>query len=87
MNMRAYHTVEHVRILDDILFLEVDGKLLQRRLSDLSPRLMHASDAEKACFEVSPSGYGIHWPLVDEDISVDALLGIVHRPEQWKQTA
>lgn len=85
--MRAYHTVEQVRISDDTLFLEVDGKPLQWRLSDLSPRLMHASAAEKASFEVSPSGYGIHWPLVDEDLSIDGLLGIVHSPEQWKQTA
>lgn len=85
--MRAYHTVEQVRISDDTLFLVVDGRPLQRHLSELSPRLMRASVAERACFEVSPSGYGIHWPLVDEDLSVDGLLGIVNRPEQWKQSA
>jgi len=27
-------------------------------------------------FEISPSGYGIHWPDVDEDISIKAFLGI-----------
>jgi len=26
--------------------------------------------------EISPSGYGVHWPDVDEDISVKAFLGI-----------
>jgi len=31
--------------------------------------------------EISPSGYGIHWPLLDEDLSVDGLLGIIHAPE------
>jgi len=29
-------------------------------------------------YEFSPSGYGIHWPLIDEDISMDGLLGIAH---------
>ena len=27
-------------------------------------------------FEISPSGYGVHWPDVDEDISVKAFLGL-----------
>jgi hypothetical protein len=24
--------------------------------------------------EVSPAGYGLHWPLVDEDLSIDGIL-------------
>jgi len=28
---------------------------------------------------VSPSGYGIHWPELDEDLSVDGLIGIRHQ--------
>jgi hypothetical protein len=27
---------------------------------------------------MSPSGYGIHWPLVDEDLSIDGLIGAIH---------
>ena len=33
---------------------------------------------EKNQFEIAPSGYGIHWPLIDEDLSIDGLPGIVH---------
>ena len=40
---------------------------------------------ERATFEISPSGYGIHWPLLDEDISIDGLLGIVHTPKKPMQ--
>ena len=25
--------------------------------------------------ELSPGGYGIHWPLLDEDISIGGLVG------------
>ncbi|MBX9680799.1 MAG: DUF2442 domain-containing protein [Gemmataceae bacterium] len=36
------------------------------------PRLMNGTDAERQNFEVS--GSGIHWPDLDEDISVEGLL-------------
>jgi hypothetical protein len=32
-----------------------------------SQRLAHASLAERNRAELSPSGYGIHWPPIDED--------------------
>ena len=51
-------------------------------LSELSPVLQNASDGRKNPFEISPSGYGIHWPLLDEDLSIDGLLGVVHRPKK-----
>jgi hypothetical protein len=30
-------------------------------------------------YEISPSGYGIRWPLIDEDLSIDGLLGVRHQ--------
>ena len=39
-----------------------------------SERLAHASAAERNRAELSPSGYGIHWPLIDEDLAVGPLL-------------
>ena len=39
-----------------------------------SPRLANASAEQRSRFEVSPSGYGIHWPLIDEDLSVKGLV-------------
>ena len=38
------------------------------------PRLAHASAAERASYELLGQGEGIHWPLVDEDISVAGLM-------------
>lgn len=37
-------------------------------------RLTNATLKQLKNFEVSPSGYGIHWPDVDEDISVKSFL-------------
>jgi hypothetical protein len=31
-------------------------------------------DHERNEFKISPSGYGIHWSLLDEDLSINGLL-------------
>ena len=38
------------------------------------PRLANASASERANYELMGDGQGIHWPSVDEDISVVGLL-------------
>lgn len=78
--MKKYHDVEDVAFDGDSLLIKVDGKAHRFALADVSHRLLVASPAERARFEISPSGYGIHWPLLDEDLSIDGLLGIVHAP-------
>ena len=62
------------------MILTIDGREKTFRVSEISPALQNASEEEKNLFEISPSGYGIHWPLLDEDLSIDGLLGVVHRP-------
>jgi hypothetical protein len=39
-----------------------------------SERLARASQTERDRAELSPSGYGIHWPLLDEDLAVGPLV-------------
>ena len=39
-----------------------------------SERLARASLLERSRAELSPSGYGIHWPLIDEDLAVGPLI-------------
>lgn len=39
-----------------------------------SERLARASRVERDRAELSPSGYGIHWPLIDEDLAVGPLI-------------
>jgi len=58
--------------------VQVDGCECIFDLKEISSRLLHASSEQRAKYEVSPSGYGIHWPLIDEDLSIDGLLGITH---------
>lgn len=38
------------------------------------PRLLHATQAQRDNWKVAGAGYGIHWPDIDEDLSVERLL-------------
>ena len=68
----------------------VEGDALTVRLTDgratsapvaWCPRLANATPEQRRAFEVAGGGYGLHWPTVDEDVSVEGLLrGIPARP-------
>jgi hypothetical protein len=46
------------------------------------PRLLHATPAERERLELMGDGEGIHWPEIDEDLSVAGLLrGTTGAPE------
>lgn len=38
------------------------------------PRLLRATAAERSRWEIAGVGRGIHWPKIDEDISLEGLL-------------
>ncbi|MFA7403484.1 MAG: DUF2442 domain-containing protein [Pelobacteraceae bacterium] len=78
--MNKYHDVQRVAFTDGEMVLTVDGVTHHLDLKTVSPRLLQAAQTERERYEISPSGYGIHWPLIDEDLSIDGLLGITHAP-------
>jgi len=49
------------------------------------PRLTHGTDGERANWRLIAGGEGIHWPDLDEDISVAAL--IAGRPSTESQSS
>ena len=72
--MSKLHSVENVEFSDEHLLLVVDGQTYRIALAACSPRLARASMAQRRRFEVSPGGYGIHWPEIDEDLAIGPLL-------------
>lgn len=85
--MKAYHEIKNLHFSGDYMILTIDGDEKKFRIKKISSALEGASQNERNAYEISPSGYGIHWPLIDEDISIDGLLGIVHAKEQKRRTA
>lgn len=63
-----------VTVSEDTLSVELaDGRTIAVPLA-WYPRLMHATSAERTSWRLIGGGRGIHWPAVDEDISVANLL-------------
>jgi hypothetical protein len=72
--MEKVYKISSVKITKKYLLLIIDNQEYKFLLSDVSDRLFMASEYEKNDFRISPSGYGIHWRLIDEDISINGLL-------------
>lgn len=86
--MNAHHNLRVLKINDEILSLDIDNRIFTFKLGDISKKLLNASPIEREKFELSPSGYGIHWPLLDEDLSIDGLLGVQHKlPETHSEVS
>ncbi len=79
--MSRVHEVSRIRFEGRHMFMVIDGKEYGVDLSVVSSVLLNASAEARNQYEVSPSGYGIHWPELDEDLSVDGLLGLGHACE------
>jgi hypothetical protein len=63
-----------VKVTDDSLSAELtDGRTIIVPLA-WYPRLLHATPSERNSWRLIGGGRGIHWPEVDEDISVANLL-------------
>jgi len=72
--MKKLHYVSEIRFDKDFLYLKVDNRMLKIKLYEISDRLVKANENEKNDYQISPSGYGIHWRLIDEDLSINGLL-------------
>jgi hypothetical protein len=67
-------SVLSVKITERTLTVDLqDGRSISAPLS-WYPRLLHGSPAERNNWRVIGRGEGIHWPDLDEDISVSGLL-------------
>ncbi len=72
--MKKVHSIRTIEAEDDYLHLVVEGKSYRLRWQDCSPRLAMTTPAQRKHFEVSPAGYGIHWPEIDEDLAITPLV-------------
>ncbi|WP_107666785.1 DUF2442 domain-containing protein [Cyanothece sp. BG0011] len=72
--MNQIHNVQSIALNQSHLILSVDDKTYHFPLSEISQKLAQASEKERTAYQISPSGYGIHWPLIDEDLSINGLL-------------
>jgi hypothetical protein len=73
---------EDVTVTDEELIVNLkDGRTISAPLAWF-PRLLHATPEQRAKWELLGGGEGIHWPDVDEDLSVAGLLRGTPAPQQ-----
>lgn len=58
---------------DSLIVVLIDGRSLSVPLVWF-PRLVHATREERNGWRLIGRGEGIHWPKLDEDVSVEGLL-------------
>jgi len=72
--MSSIAKIRRVSFSKFYLIAELDDR---RKISvpmDWYPRLKHATQPERKNWQIIGEGMGIHWPDLDEDISLDGLL-------------
>src|SRR5579872_2688620 len=66
--------IETVTVTDEVIVAHLtDGRTISVPLA-WSWRLSDAPANQRAHWEIIANGHGIHWPDVDEDISLDGML-------------
>src|SRR5438552_8927438 len=70
----ALSTIVNMIVMDETLSADLeDGRTISVPIG-WYPRLAYATPAERASFQISGAGHGIHWPDLDEDLGVEGLL-------------
>jgi hypothetical protein len=65
---------QNLAVNDEAIVVDLaDGRTITAPIAWF-PRLSHGSAAERGNWRLIGSGQGIHWPDLDEDISVESLL-------------
>lgn len=63
-----------VQFEGEFMIIRSAQSLYKWKVAEISRKLYNATEAERNNFQISPSGYGIHWPQIDEDLSINGLL-------------
>ena len=66
--------IESINFTKDTLLIKIDNKSHELDLNVLSKPLLNATAEERLNYIISTANYGIHWPLIDEDISIHKIL-------------
>lgn len=72
--MNISYNIKNIKFEDGFLLLNIDGIDYRFLLKEISNKLFNATEDDLMDYKVTPSGYGINWSKLDEDISIPGLL-------------
>ncbi len=68
-------TAKSIEATTDALVIRLGDREVRIPWEGCSAKLAAANEEQRRTAQLSPGGYGIHWPLIDEDLSVSGLVG------------
>ena len=71
---KKLHDIAIINIDIKYLFILIDGIQYKIPWNKCSMNLKNASQFERGEIKIAPSGYGLHWPAIDEDLAIEPLL-------------
>jgi hypothetical protein len=82
LELRPGERVKDVHFTEESMSVDLsDGRTITVPLV-WYPRLLDATEAQRANWKLSGAGYGLYWPDIDEDLSTEGLLrGAPSAPE------
>ena len=78
--MEKAYKISNIYFDQENLVLILNDQKYSFKINEISEKLAKADESSRNNFQISPSGYGIHWPSLDEDLSINGLLNqLKHR--------
>jgi hypothetical protein len=74
MHVTKPTVAERIEAGDEGLLVVLKDREVRIPWESCSPRLAGATADQRRCAELSPGGYGVHWPMIDEDLSISGLI-------------
>jgi hypothetical protein len=75
--MEKAFNISQILFDKEYLVIKVNEQEYRFQINTISEKLAKAGDKERNDYVISPSGYGIHWPALDEDLSINGLLTLL----------
>ncbi|PZV19677.1 MAG: DUF2442 domain-containing protein [Pseudanabaena sp.] len=72
--MDKQYNVSNIDFSDEWMILSINEEAYQIPIVQASKKLAQATDIERKMYRISPSGYGIHWYAIDEDLTIKGLI-------------
>ena len=67
-------TAQRIEARDNELVIFLAEREVRIRWDQCSEKLAGATPAQRRLAELSPGAYGIHWPDIDEDLSIGGFV-------------
>jgi len=72
--MDKQYNVSNIEFSSEWMILSVNKETYRIPIIQASKKLAQATDIERKMYRISPSGYGIHWYTIDEDLTTKGLI-------------